>query len=495
MESATEEQIQEVKRQHQNARDIDSIENPYEKLIKLGRSIEEIIQVHFPVEVKEGYKPTLGYLLIESKKSYPWRLRKSIKKVIDDRNDVIHYLEGGGIPPEKNFVRSVNGVLEHVLNVHVDQLIKKHGLDKDKLDDDNGNGSAGGDHPPVDIVFDPKSQPVPPASETDPHLSASTLAEFTFCPRAGVLTHEGGFTESGEELPSTGRLPWFEQDAIEKVYSQSITRLAAMLIGFLAVQILAAASPLVRTSIYPLVVGVFSVVWLYGFVLAFSRWREIGHRRLAFNMAVKCDPNPNRQEPQSVDWWGLLKAGYEVDRPTTSTVDNRAKLSGKPRRTIQKGDLTIPVHRVQSKSGKVKPQHIVRVMAYCHLVDEVQGANSPFAIILFGDTYRGITVPVTPENWTTFCDTVKQVRSLLLKSDAGEWSPPKPPHQSICAACFHGMPRAEGSDQPTFRYDKPLEPVILVPKSGKNRALHCSCGDRYDWKPKHWQNAKLKRLE
>ena len=35
-------------------------------------------------------------------------------------------------------------------------------------------------------------------------VTASTIAEFTFCPRAGILTHEGGFSDPEEELPVSG---------------------------------------------------------------------------------------------------------------------------------------------------------------------------------------------------------------------------------------------------------------------------------------------------
>ncbi|MEM8736409.1 MAG: hypothetical protein AAGG44_19425, partial [Planctomycetota bacterium] len=338
---------------------------------------------------------------------------------------------------------------------------------------------------------DREPRPLLEAADDDPELSASTIAEYTFCPRAGILTHEGGFSDPEEELPSLALLPWYEREAIEEAYAHALYVLYAMPVGLVAAFVI--VTLLMRGHVlYPIVVIALVIGWFFLAKKTYRRWRDIGERRLAAQLATECNPIPGKNAFQPVDWWGLLLAGYEVRRPETALHDERWKLSGKPRRILGKGALSIPVHRIRKPEGPILPQHIVRVMAHCHLIERTEGADSPFAVVLFGNTYQGMTVPNTTENRERFYHALERARTAIIESDAGDRQPPEPVTGNACSSCHFGHPRPVALEDKTMRYGEPLDPVLF--HNGK-KVFHCDCGDRFHWKPKHERTRKLRKLE
>ena len=323
------------------------------------------------------------------------------------------------------------------------------------------------------------------ASDDDPKLNATTIAEFVFCPRAGLLTYEGGQRKEDEELPALGLLPWYERDAIEKAYAKK-TRDFVWLMFFWAVGlVILCLIPLFRTTLFPVVVIGYTAVCLYCVVVVHRDWRELRRRLLAANSPNICHPDPNSKTLQVVDWWGLLNAGYEVRRPKEALYDSDWKLSGKPKRILHKGSLAIPVHHIKNVEGRLSPQHLVRVMIHCHLIGVSEGATVPFAIILFGNSYQGTTVPNTREHRELFYDALRRVRTLVLASRVGQAQPSEPRTGSICRACPHGRSRPVSRGERTLSHGHPLTPLRLV--RGQS-VRHCDCGDRFDWMPPHEGN-------
>ena len=204
------------------------------------------------------------------------------------------------------------------------------------------------------------------ARDDDPQITVSTVAEFVFCRRASVLTHEGTRDHSEDELPSLALLPWYERDAIEEKYNLSVYALCAMPVVLMVGAVIVSLFMLSQ-MFYPVVLGAWLLSWLYVAIRVYFWWRTLGKCRLEAMHAVKCEPDPDQLTFQDVDWWGLLEAGYEVDRPEI-IKDGDWKLNGTPRRIIRKGSLSIPVHRINRNHGPLQPQHIIRVTAYCHLI-------------------------------------------------------------------------------------------------------------------------------
>jgi len=239
---------------------------------------------------------------------------------------------------------------------------------------------------------------------------------------------------------------------------------------------------------YPFLLISFLGVWALFTKRAYQRWRMLGERRLAAQLASECNPDPGKNAFQPVDWWGLLLAGYEVSRPKVAMRDENWKLSGKPRRILKKGSMSIPVHRIRKTEGPILPQHIVRVMAHCHLIETTEGANSPFAVVLFGNTYQGMTVPNTNENRERFYSALERARTTILESDAREREPLAPVTGSACSRCHFGCPRPIALMEKTMRYGEALNPLLL---RSRTKSFHCDCGDRFREKPKHDANQRL----
>lgn len=467
------------------------------KLVQVSRLVERIIKTHYAPEDFE--KPMLGSLL-HFQKGFLGGNFSQAAIGIDVRNQMSHD-DARGFPNEARLGKGFEALSE---------IVEIHCLDLEKDLPPPPNPSVAGNsetarHPrfktdsewteaePRAYVTQIERRPPPQleATESDPDVSASTIAEYAFCPRAGILTHEGGFSDPEEELPSLGLLPWYEQAAIEEAYLHSLYVLFALPVGLLAAVVILSLLT-IGNPVYPFLLAGLVVGWLFFAWRAIKRWREIGKRRLAAHLASACNPVPGKNASQPVDWWGLLLAGYEVRRPEAALHDERWKLSGKPRRILDKGAMSIPVHRIRKTEGPVLPQHIVRVMAHCHLIEATEGANSPFGIVLFGDTYLGMTVPNTDENRDKFHTALERVRTTIAESDARDREPPEPVTGSVCSGCHYGYPRSMEHEDKTTRYGEPLDPILF--HNGK-KLFHCDCGDRFKWKPKHDRNRKMRLVE
>jgi len=474
---------------------VQNLLDPIRKLIETVLLVEQIIKTHFmPSDVEQ---PTLGPLLHSRKPFFGQEFFSNVAFALDVRNRTSHYSPRGK-PTDAEYEKA-SSVFFKVIELHCQELEKGLPAEPDvstsesTLHDPPATNRFPAAQEPTTYATQIERKPMPmlDAGQVDPHVTASSLAEYTFCPRAGVLTHEGGFSDPEEELPSLALLPWYEQEAIEEAYTRALYVLFAFPVGLVAAIVILSLMFLGQ-SVYPYLLIGFMAGWAYFAIRAYKHWREIGERRLAAQLATECNPIPGKNAFQPVDWWGLLLAGYEVRRPEAALRDERWKLSGKPRRILQKGSMSIPVHRIRKPEGPILPQHIVRVMAHCHLIETTEGANSPFAVILFGNTYQGLTVPNTNENRERFYTALERVRTMIVESDAGERQPPEPVTGKVCKACHFGHPRPITLEDKTMRYDEPLDPVLLY--NGK-KILHCDSGDRFNWKPKHDRNRKLRRLD
>ena len=322
------------------------------------------------------------------------------------------------------------------------------------------------------------------ASVSDPQLNASTIAEFVFCPRAGLLTYESGQQKEDEELPALGLLPWYERDAIEEAYAEKSRALVWLMIFWAVGLVILCLIPLFRSPLFPMVVIAYTVLCSYCAIVIHRDWRELGRRLRAANSPSVCNLDLNSKTSQVVDWWGLLNAGYEVREPKP-LKDPEWRVSGKPKRILHKGSMAIPVHHIKNVEGRLSPQHIVRVMIHCHLIGMSEGATVPFAIILFGNSYQGTTVPNNRKHREQFYDALRRVRAMLLEARTGQADPSEPRTKSICRACPYGRSRPVSRGERTLSHGHPLTPLRLI--RGQS-VRHCDCGDRFDWMPPHEGN-------
>jgi hypothetical protein len=180
---------------------------------------------------------------------------------------------------------------------------------------------------------------------------------------------------------------------------------------------------------------------------------QLGWTYVMAVQAMSTVPDPGHREGQELNWWGMLSAGYEIIRLPEQLRDPDWRLAGKPWRVLRHGDLRIPVFKRRARSREnaenLGKQHYVRMTAYCHLLEKCENAASPYGIILFGDSYHGVTVPNTAGRRRVMEDSLLEARRVLIKRDG-------PVNEQKCVRCPFNSPRD---------------------------ATMPDCGDRFDWSP------------
>lgn len=331
------------------------------------------------------------------------------------------------------------------------------------------------------------------ASSAPVSLSVHALTEFVFCPRAGVLAVE---TIWNVEPPEEHSFLRFSLPYTLVELECSLQRNLNMLWILLGVGILTATS-----AIYGLATGSNVVTLGAGLVFAllavlaryvFSAVRALTQLRAHAAARTGRTPRLDATESQPVDWWEMLADGWMSDRNEAAYRDRYCGLAGMPWRNLAKGDVAIPVFKLvhsDPQDPQLFPQHIVRMAGYCHLIKTCERRQSPCGVLLFGNSYRGLTIPNTPTA-SEMLDTALDKAHEVLATEAKDGSCPLPASLENCRGCPWGKPRRYRQDETDRnRLDE------LVPTYGKvasNKKLyHSSCGDRFQWIPPHEEAVRL----
>jgi len=306
------------------------------------------------------------------------------------------------------------------------------------------------------------------AQNDDPWISASNLGEFAFCERAGVLAAEREMDDEGDEEPKARSGRFYDIPALEA----EIARRKRILRNWGIAYAIAAIVMALIASFDSIVL--WAVVW-FGHLIVIGIWPDAGpihsllrlrdaHADLArARTALANIPPFEHTKPMAIDWWSLLQAGFESMRPAEILRDTEWRLCGRPWRILKYGSHRIPVFRKKVTGAdptKIHHAHIVRMTAYCRVLEATEGGQSNFGIVLFGPTYDGVTVPIDRSCATRLKRALVSYRELLKTRRE-----PLPPSTfAKCRNCPHGKPD---------RY-------VPSPRYG-----HSDCGDRFQWTPPH----------
>lgn len=289
-----------------------------------------------------------------------------------------------------------------------------------------------------------------------PWIGVHVLAEFIFCPRAGLIAFEQRRSDPGQELGDSPRLdylPDFEvhiiEAAIQKTWNQIWAVVTWTLPAVLAVSVATYLGDW-RVRLLLLAGSVWAVRRLVRWLVA--RWRDVAElsRRLqAARAATPAAPDPQSTEMQPVNWWELRKSGFDALEYEDPHEDPDWRIAGGPWRVLQDGPRLIPVFRKRRGKPELKRQQLARMAAYCHLMEVAEQAESPYAVVLFGDGYEGVTVPNTSDNRETFHDGLRRLRRFITAVESEGLIPDIPGDQSICRRCHRGFPRVyrKGGDR------------------------------------------------
>ena len=315
-------------------------------------------------------------------------------------------------------------------------------------------------------------------------LGVHKLTEFVYCARAGILAHAQQFPNEEElEEPSTSFTPDWDRYRIEAALSEALRRLrrqaliiAALLLAGLASWALGHGLGMVVSILITFVLG----------DRACATWEDVEilrERLFLAESAVPAEPDPSSPTRQRVDWWSLLRAGFESERCLSRLSHPELGLEGSPWRILRKGSLRIPVFVLRrydpDKPFVVFHQHVVRMAAYCELVSSNFAADSPYGIVIWSGYYAGLALPFNDASRQALREALGNAHAAIHEASDGR--DPAPPLIRLCVACPWGEPR--------FVFDGPRRdglPLPILPRLSRDgRAYHSACGDRFSWIPPH----------
>jgi hypothetical protein len=287
------------------------------------------------------------------------------------------------------------------------------------------------------------------ASARDPWVSVGLIAQNVFCRRAGIIHHETPREDDDDEVYRAGRglrRIFYSFREIGRAIKKTIISLVVTFLLMIVVYFIDGStfithikphSTVVLLQLGSLVLDLIGVIFLfvYSMYLLALIWIYFWAKVRAPKM-----PDPNSSESQQINWWSLLNAGFQPITPQDMYRDEQWHLAGCPWRILVKGNLRIPVFRKRFSDGpvgkKLFPQHYARMAAYCHLIEKSERASSPYGIILFGKTPKGVTVPYQRREKGTLRKSILDTRATLT-SIGSNFVPSMPANLEQCKKCPH----------------------------------------------------------
>lgn len=322
-------------------------------------------------------------------------------------------------------------------------------------------------------------------SSGPPEVGVHILSEYVFCRRAAILAQESGDDTGDEEKQLGPQLDWMG-DYDEHRFSEELHSAYGDLKLWLTLMAPAVLLVLIGWVVVSPLVGLFMTLpIIYLVAKGWETLQRIIHlirERALLLSAVPASIDLNPQEITPVNWWSLRKMGFDCFKPERLR-DPSERLTGRPWRELIKGrTVRIPVVRKHRGERVWGPQHIVRVVAYCRLIETCEGGSAPFGILMFADSYDCLIIPNTDTHQTEFQQSLDAVREFLRIHATGDYFPAVPPAER-CSGCHHGKPRRQEPGSETVLNGMPL---VAFGKRGSNRAIyHSTCGDRFENLPPH----------
>jgi hypothetical protein len=319
------------------------------------------------------------------------------------------------------------------------------------------------------------------AAPGDPWLSVHSIAEYAFCPRAGLIAYENRRTDEEEEVPSLYTLPQYELHAIESGIHERWQRLRKWVWLIVLSAGLSVAGTVFRQyallAIFPVAMGICTVKAANIASEMFALYR-----RLDLAEQSRCaEPIPASDQIQPVNWFGMLHLGFDSIRLQEPLPDSTWYFTGRPWRILRRGSLYIPVYQTHSAVEKLSDSQKTKIVAYCRLCELTYGENSsPYGIVLTGEDHSGFAVPNHPSFRKRFHDSLVELRHLAILSNQHLESD-VPFDSRKCAHCPLAKPRKVSWGRQIQRLGAP---VAVNPLGENHRGLlHCDCGDRFRWRP------------
>jgi hypothetical protein len=130
---------------------------------------------------------------------------------------------------------------------------------------------------------------------------------------------------------------------------------------------------------------------------------------------------------------------------------------------------------------------MIRIAAYCQLIEACEGADSPFGVLMFAGSYDCVIIPNSSAAHLQLDLALDSAREFVLSSVAAKRNGEKlwidAPTDNRCNGCHFGKPRKHQLGSATILEDK--EVTALPTRAANGKSYHCDCGDRFTWVPPH----------
>ena len=321
-----------------------------------------------------------------------------------------------------------------------------------------------------------------------PRISVHALGQFAFCARAGVLASESKDESDHDEGPiRLTYLPNFDLALIEEELFKRMRRGALLLVaiacsfGLLLLALQIAQFWLLQAALVLAIVLAKFLMDVAGAILVLARRRHL---------AMTAQPLPPLQEISAitaVNWWSLLKSGFEPVNLQAPLQHPELPLEGNPWRVLQYGSLRIPVilsdaSQLGPKSATLFPKHQLRLAAYGLLLSAAEHIRVPYGIVLPANSTHGLAIPIDGELTSRAIDFVHRVRGILQQTTSSQLVPALPP-STYCTTCPFGKPEIISQREIVRTRREQQNLLVLTDRNG--RYFHCRCGDRFQSAPPH----------
>ena len=326
--------------------------------------------------------------------------------------------------------------------------------------------------------------------EQRPWLRVHEIAEFAFCPRAGMLARlqANADTEQddNDQSPRLGYLPGFEvaelRQSLDRVSNEIVESL--WLIGCQVVLVVV---------LHYLVGSVFGLLAIASLPYSVGRLLRQIRDVVRLLRCLRLAQHSRADEPPlpldgtvPVYWWSLLSAGFTPVEYEEAHRHERLAVAGRPWRVLHRGSLRIPVFRKRFGERELHDQHYTRIAAYCCLVEECELAEAPYGIVLFGDGYHGVAVPALPRYRQQFEATLEAARGHVERcGDRAAMRVIDAPPPSRCTGCPWGSPEVCTPEDVTRNNTLPESERGLITLGLDGQRYASPCGDLFRWVPPH----------
>lgn len=326
-------------------------------------------------------------------------------------------------------------------------------------------------------------------------LSVHALGQYVFCPRSAILAAErGDERDIDEPLPRLTFLPSFDLERIEEVLSLKFNHLV------LAVGLIAVSTWVLVVSVHDegpqryYVAAGFLFLGLWWAADLLTAIVQLAVRRFEAVYNQPRAPDESFQGTLPVNWWSILKAGFEPITYQRPFQHPDLPLEGRPWRVLHKDSLRIPVIRTPGdRMGEGKnqlfPKHEVRLVAYALLLEADGHHRVPYGLIFPAHSPHGIAFSITDNHRHRVIQLLADFERQLTESQQRDVNPGLPQNRKRCAKCDYGTPQKTSIREIGSQRNAGQQIVVLQGRS--DQLFHCDCADRFGSAPPHRDSVRM----